>query len=294
MKYLTKEYYALEWLSYTNHRVKKSKTAERYDEKFYERMYQKIYTIFETLEKTCDWYQDPKEELQRIDDYINEPNISDEERNRRIAFKKVHVYMNRERIESGTVFEFDKEVCKRKFEERNRALVALYSRLPQEILDKIADIRIFALGCASMEVKQLLRPYCAELRRTVRQIREKAYAETDEAEKYLSDLLGLNEYENESCPIMGIEEKDGNLYLKGEDNDCLLIKEGKIIEGKEKTIYPYHKDIPNGSWSRIIAAELHRVDHRFEIHFLVSNGNEIEKEDLWYLTISGAEILKNK
>lgn len=291
MKYFTKEYYTMERLSYANQYIKKSKTAEHKDENFYQRMYKKQYAIFLYLEKNSPWYQDPIKELQKIDDYINEPKITDEERNRRIEFKKVHEYMNRERIQSGIVFDFDEESCKQKFAERNNAQIAIYSRLPQKILDKIADIRVFSLGYASAEVKQLLRPYCAKLRRTVRQIKEKAYNETDEAENHLTNKLGLNEYGD--CLLTGIEEKDGDIYLKSEDNDYLLIKEGEIIEGKEKTIYSYNKDIPDCPWSRIIAAELHRIEDKFELHLLVSNSNKTEKEELWYLTIRGTDILEN-
>lgn len=119
MKYFTKEYYVSEWLTYANEHVKKSKNAERRDEKFYRRTYDKIYTIFAKSAKMCSWYQDPIEELRKIDNYINEPNITDEERTRRIEFKKAHEYLNRKRIQSGKVFKFDEELCRQKFIERN-------------------------------------------------------------------------------------------------------------------------------------------------------------------------------
>ncbi len=287
MKYLTKEFYTCELLSYANSHVRKSKKAEQKDETFYRRTYEKIYAIFEGFSKSCDWYRDTEVELKKIEVYVNEPNITLEERKRRIEFKKMHeiLYDNRNK----TVYHFDEKLCAEQFEERNRELIAIYSQLPQEILSKIADIRVFALGYASAEVKKLLRPYCAKLQKTVKKIKDKAYSETNDAESSLTQELDLNEY-NEYL-LMGIEEKGGNIYLKTENNDCLLIKDGEILEGKDKVIFPYDKSKPNCPWSRIIYAELHRIDGKFELHFLVENSDTIGKADLWYLTISGTEII---
>lgn len=287
MKYLTKEFHTCELLSYANSHVRKSKKAEQKDETFYRRTYEKIYAIFEGFSKSCDWYRDTEEELKKIEEYVNEPNITLEERKRRIEFKKMHeiLYDNRNK----TVYPFDEELCAEQFEERNRELIAIYSQLPQEILSKIADVRVFALGYASAEVKKLLRPYCAKLQKTVKKIKDKAYFETNDAESGLTQELDLNEY-NEYL-LMGIEEKGGNIYLKTENNDCLLIKDGEILEGKDKVIFPYDESKPNCPWSRIIYAELHRIDGKFELHFLVENSDTIGKADLWYLSISGTEII---
>ena len=235
MKYFTKEFYALERLSYANRYVKVSKSAERKDEAFYRRVYEKRYAVFAGFEKA-----------------------------------------------------FDAELCKRKFTERNSELTAIYSKLPKEISDKIADMRVFALGYASAEVKRLLRPYCAELRHIVRQTRKNAYAETNEAEDRLSRPLGLSEYDDRL--ITEIREKDGDVYLKIEDI-YLLFKAGEITEGKEKKIYPCTVYAPNSPWSRIVAGELHANGDKFETHFLISNVDETEKEDLWYLTVRGTDVL---
>lgn len=287
MKYLTKEFYTCELLSYANSHVRKSKKAEQKDETFYRRTYEKIYAIFEGFSKSCDWYRDTEEELKKIEDYVNEPNITLEERKRRIEFKKMYeiLYDNRNR----TVYPFDEALCKEQFEERNRFLASIYAQLPQEILSKIADIRVFVLGYASAEVKKLLRPYCAKLQKTVKEIKNKAYSETDEAERYLSQELRFNEYEG--YLISGIEEKNGNIYLRGQENECLMIKDGAILEEKDKIIFPYDESKPNCPWSRIIYAELHRINDNFELHFLVENSDVIGKVDLWYLTISGTEII---
>ena len=289
MKYFTKEFYVWERLSRISFTLKKSKRAEQKDENFYQRVYNKKYAAFTDLEKTSDWYRDPNEELKKLDDYINEPEISDAERAVRRKIRDFHVILNAKRIESGIYFEYDEESAKRRFDERIRAKIELCRQLPKEILDKVADIRMLALEYASEEVKQLLTPYCAKLRRTVQRIREKACAETNKAESYLSNVFGLNGYED--YLLTGLEEKDGDIYIKGERLDELIIKQGEIIEGKGQTIYAYNADRPNSPWSRVIATELHRTADKFELHFLISNSDEFDREELWDLTIRGVDVL---
>lgn len=290
MKYFTKEFYITEWLSYANRYVKKSKGAEKKDEAFYRKQYDKQCAIFVQHDRMSDIYRDPAEELRKIDEFVNEPNISDQERKRREEFKETHLYLYGDKL-NRKVCPFDEEVSRRKFAENQKTRIAIYGNLPKEISDRIADIRVFALGYASEEVKQLLRPYCAELQREVKRIKDAACAETDEAESFLSERLGLNDYED--FVIMGMEEKDGDLYLYGTDQDCLVVKNGEITEGKGTPVYPYDENDPNSPWSRVVAAELHRAGEKFELHFLVSNCNEFDAEEIWELTIRGTDVRGN-
>lgn len=284
MKYFTKEFYTLLLLSYANMSVKKSKSAEQINENFYNRVYEKTYAVFESVSRSLDWYRDTTNDIDKLDKYLFEPNITEEERLRREEIKNLYKRLHKNK----KVYPFDEKLCKAQFEERNRKFIELYSMLPQEILSKIADIRVFALGYASAEVKKLLRPFCANLRKTIKEVQNKAYYETDEAESFLNKELGFNEYQD--FLLLGIEEKGGDIYLKSVNNKCLIVKNGKIIEGTGKTIHSYDKDVPNCPWSRIIAAELHRTDNKFEAHFLVDNNSEIEETELWYLTVSGADV----
>ncbi len=147
---------------------------------------------------------------------------------------------------------------------------------------------MFALGYTSAEVKHLLRPYCAIKRSEIKEIEEKAHRETDRAESHLSEIIGFNEYEE--VLLTGIEERNGDILLKV-DRVCILsIKDGEILEGNGKTIYPYDEERPNCPWSRIVASELHRSKGKFKVQFLVANNNEIGQTDLWYLTVRGTDI----
>ena len=288
MKYFTKEYYQIKFLTDTVQHVRQLKSTEQINEKFYRFLYEKQYNLFSFFEKTSDFYHDRTEDLRRIEAYANDANITDEERGFRKDFKELYEYLYGNNLRSKKVFEFDEEMCRRKFAERINSRIELYRQLPQKILDKIADIRVFALGYTSAEVKHLLRPYCAIKRSEIKEIEEKAHRETDRAESHLSEIIGFNEYEE--VLLTGIEERNGDILLKV-DRVCILsIKDGEILEGNGKTIYPYDEERPNCPWSRIVASELHRSKGKFKVQFLVANNNEIGQTDLWYLTVRGTDI----
>ena len=183
---------------------------------------------------------------------------------------------------------FDEQVYKKKFEERQKGLIALFGGLPREIRDKIADLRVFALGHASKEVMLLLRPYCAELRRTVRRVYESACAETDRAERFLTQRLWLNGCGGSA--IRAIEERDGEVILRGE-NGCLAFRNGIILEGKEACAV-FGGDTLAGGTGTIVYAELHRAEGLFETHFLVKNCSEYGEETLRYQTIRSTDICR--
>lgn len=289
MKYFTKDFHVLQWLIYAYSHVRKSKQAERFDEEFYRKSYDNACATFLRNERQTSWYVDPIKELHKVEAYANESNISDEERQFRITSLKAHIYANKDRIESGKFYRFDKELCKLKFAEQQRRNIEIYSRLPEEIRDKIADMRVFALGHASGEVKQLLKPYCVNLKRIYNQTALKAYGETNDTEKLLTRPIGLNDFEE--IKISGIEKRGNNIYLAFDD--CYLVfKNGEVTEGQCTPIYPFNYQKPNCPWSMVLNTELHFNENKLEVNFLISNFDELDRAHLWYLTIISTDITK--
>lgn len=88
-------------LSYIDGTVPCSKLAERFDESFYKTIYQKRYKNFDRNEREWEEFREPKEDLNRYDDWINEPNISEEEKERRVKHKNITLYLQKERFETG-------------------------------------------------------------------------------------------------------------------------------------------------------------------------------------------------
>lgn len=275
MKYFTKDYFTSDLLSFSIKHVKPSKKAEIKNEAFYQSVYEKQYAIFQNNEKHCFWYLDPTKELKNI---AIDTRISEEEKK---LLTQVYENFPKDKI----VYTFDENLCRQKFAERQRNNVALYSQLPQYITDKIADIRVFALGYASAEVIQLLRPYCSELKKSLKKIVDK---DTAKAKKFLKNKISFDGFEN--FIIIAIEEKNGDLHIEGVDGYRITIKDAKIIEGQEKKVFRYDGKKPNSPISLVLAAEIHRVENLFEAHFLIQNISKTEQTELWNLTVRGTDI----
>ena len=288
MKYLTKEWLNTELLSYTYSQINISKKTERYDEGYYQKLYKKICGLHIAAERGEELYQDPQEELRKIEEFIAEPNLTEEECAKRIRFKRDFIYLNADRIQRGTYFKFDEKVVEQGFAVEIQQDIDLYKKLPQEILGKIADLRVFALGYTSAEVKKLLKPYCNTQRRISRRLRKIAQQETEKAEAYLSEAIGINDCTD--TVILGIREQREGIYLDFDLGDSLFIENGKIIEKELKEVHRWNPNIPNSGLSIILASELHYTNKKFELHFLVENVNETNESQVGYLTLCGTDI----
>ena len=126
------------------------------------------------------------------------------------------------------------------------------------------------------------------MRKTIDDTINKANAETAEAESYLKDEIEIDYYEN--IALTGLEEKDGDIIITFEEDCRLIIKNANITEGKDIPVHPDNSDEPNSPLSMVIAAELHRVDGKFELSFLIKNVDTYNKSDFHYLKIQGTDI----
>lgn len=288
MKYFTKDFYEMQFLTNAYGYVRKSDNAEQMDEEFYKKCYNKRLAIFLRNERMNDLFIDPAEELRKVDEFANEKNISDDEREYRVKLRETYVLVNKKRIESGKFYKLDREISKRTFDVRQKWLIEIFRKLPKDILDKIADIRVFALGYASAEVKEMLRPFCAKNKKTSDEIMKKAFDETSDTEKLLSEAVGFNDMRE--INIYGIDQVGMDIVLKTE-NGSFIFRNGKITEGQCKPVFPHNTEKPYCPWSRIFAAELHFSQNKFTTNFLIINLSETEEKDLWYLTICSTNIV---
>lgn len=288
MKYFTNEWFIKYYLADADRYVKKSKCAEVKDDIVYRSIYNKKLKYFIHNERSMEIYRSPEEELKRIEEYVNEEGISNEERVRRNKYREIFLMKNEHRLNDGKVFEFDEETEEKIFEEEHKQRIQLFGFLPPHILEKIADLRVFAFGYATEEVIELLKPYCERMNKECEEIRLLAYDETDAAEDYLSERLDVNDYGE--IYLTDIIEKNGDVYLKFNEDDVLLVKNGEITERQSDKIYPFRTEIPYTGISLVRAAELHRVDGLFELRFNILNSSECGCAEPWYLTVRGTDI----
>ena len=288
MKYLTNEWLIQYKLSYINSVTKKSKQAQTQNVIFYNNLYRNRYLKFIEIEKSDEIYSNPRKDLELCEQRMNEQGITDEERKLRKCIYRYYAKTCEKRIAAGAPFVFDENHAARKFEEGLRQKIELLKQMPQTILDKVADIGVFAFGYVSEEVKRLLKSYCRELKRQCKGVLKQAERETEKAEKYLTKRLGVSEYTELFLTDIIFENED--IYILFDDGEKLLIKNGEILEREEEKLFAWNADIPNSGWSMVIAAELYRTDKKFEIHFLMENRNEYERCTIWYLTFRGTDI----
>ena len=291
MKYLTREWYVKARLSYIDGSVRCSKLAEKFDESFYKTVYQKRYEKFERNERLREEFRNPQDDLKRYDTWINEPNISQEEKKKRIEYKKITLFLERERFETGKYYQYDEAFTKKMFDADLTWRVELISNLPDYLLSQVADVRVLALGYASKRVKALLRDYCKHLRREYQKVLGKAQMETNRAESELPKRIMANEYDE--LMLQRVYQKHGNVFLVF-DAGTLKVVNGEIIEQEEKRLYHYKRKEPYSGWSMVVRAEVCHEDGLFTIHLLVDNKDKIGWSKYWYLTVKGTSIIECK
>ena len=270
---------------------RKSKKAENFNEEFFNQSYDKLCKIFVSMDKLKDCYTDPLAELLKVDEYVNEPNISEKELELRQSYKKMHLRLYRNRIENGTFIKFDKTLSKQRFAEFFKSKLELYSHLPENIKEKIADMRVFALGFASSEVLDMLREFCKSLKKIIRQTINKAQKQTARLEKKLAIIYSLRHYE--SNKLYGISKKDEDVYLYFKDNEYIKFTKAEITEGNESMVYRYKEGEPQVEESRIYSVEIHKIKNGYEVNYIINNCDSLNRETLWYLTITCDEIIQN-
>ena len=81
---------------------------------------------------------------------------------------------------------FDKAAAEAEFEQNYKDNLEFVKTLPNEILDNIADIRVFALGTVSYEMANVLTRYCGKLNRICQEVQEKY----DDSLEEIAEIIG--------------------------------------------------------------------------------------------------------
>ena len=291
MKYLTREWYVKARLSYLDGTVRCSKLAERFDESFYQAVYNKRLKKFDRSERTREEFRDPQDDLKKYDAWINEPNISEEEKEKRIEHKKITLYLQKERFETGKYYQYDEAFTRKMLDVDLKWRIELISHLPDYILNEVADVRVFALRYVSKKVKTLLKGYCKKLQREYKKVLDKAQIETNRAESKLPKRIMANEYDE--LMLQRIYRKDGNVFLVF-DSGTLKVINGEIIEREEQRLYHYKRKEPYSGWSMVLYAEVSYENGLFAFHLMIDNKDKIGHSKYWYLTVQGTSIIECK
>lgn len=269
MKYMTKEWY--ETMQKTHHHLslKVSKEAEAFSEPFFK-------TIYELEEKK--WLKLTKEIFELI------VNISPKEffvKNIDGSPLKEEVLEKNEeecpeqyeqpRLNYVNRPPFDAERERKKFKQSlRRNIKYLKNTLPDEILKKVADIRVLALNYASDEVKKEISKYCENNEKIIK-CATSAYQSHYEQEFKSNVPLFVKEMNLHDSMVLSCRRKGNDLLLTidntgGFTNICeIRFKNCNVIK-KDKSLHG----------ARFLYDEIYRCGERYEIHFLLEKNQLID------------------
>ena len=292
MQYLTKDWYNMFRRSAIANWINVDPKAESFDKSHFQEMFQEKLTqhlkSFEPLDPAVDiaynekWYEKLKampngEELAQL---YWQHYLSPEAQAERY---------------SSSLFQpdedFNPEQATEEFRRFHQSWVDVFHTLPQEILSKIKDVRLAALGYATQDVVELLKIYCEEQRQKQEEIYQavsarnaEVLAETSLGKEIDRQNAEVEEYARQTLKSHLNDESFERLEWRGKDlyirmtGIAFLIPDAVILEQEEPLI--------GSLWAE---HEVCRKGDRFELHIL-GIAYEDGSESPIYFTVEGADI----
>lgn len=292
MKYLTTGWYDMFRRSAITKWIIADPKAESFDEVHYQEMFQKKLRqhlkAYEPLDPAIDLAINQKE-YQRLKAMPNGEELAEKFWNLYLSPKAQAEFY------ASPIFQpdedFDPEKATEEFKRFQQSWEDVFHTLPDEILSKIKDIRLAALGYASQEVVDLLKPYCEEQDREQEQIEQEVSARNAEvlAETSLGKEIDrqnaeVEEYARQTLKNHLNDESFERLEWRGKDlyirmtEIAFLIPDAVILEQEEPLI--------GALWAE---HEMYRKGDRFEFHIL-GIAYEDGSETPIYFTVEGSDI----
>ena len=286
MKYFTKE-----WQN--NYKdicleLEVSLKAGRFSEKYYQDLYNAKLKEFLEEEKEMSEMEDGENE----EDLWNEIHFFDDNGNLVNArdvmteeeFEKLREEILENERQSMEDYEeeiepYDEDKLTESFlEMHNREVEELRQKLPAEILDQVADVRVLALGKATRKVKKMIDKYCAEDDRNF----EKAFEYYSKYWDSISDKIPDNIKENydfHDCMILKIKNIGDDIVFELDngggftDIKRIIYKKAEMIENN------FAKDC---YW---MYDEIYLADGGFELHISIDGENGYD-----YITLKASDV----
>lgn len=276
MKYLTKEWYLQSQQMGLNLGKKVNKQAGNFNEALFLYLYKEkekqlmdnqreIYNYdprrFLTETNPVEVWLEGKEKIQNIDEII--ANMSLEARTR----------FEQQVAEFEARPPFDETEWQERFQESFQWNCEYFrNTLPTSILDKIADIRVFALDYCTKEVLKLLNKYSKQCEKNTNEVLQQfRKAQTEEAIPW--DFRKKFNFHDCSVKELKVQTNHGNANIQAKSNANLIIfldtSGGFTLNNKitfvESEIILQDEQIVNHSW---LYSELYCVDGGYEVHVL--------------------------
>lgn len=235
--------------------IKVSKKAESFDEKFFRELYnQKLDWMLES---------DKKMSEMKFEDLFPEFDP--------FEFEDETAYEQARREFKPVVF--TEEWRRQNFAEQYRSRVRhLKSVLPEEILSKVADIRVLALDVASAEVKRLVTAFSKKYEREVRRVLKEFHkAEEREFGGNFPEFYNISLHD---CTVLSCCMRGKDLVLKLDNYGGFTSAVGVIFKNAE--IIEREERLAGAKW---LFSEIYKCERGLEIHAMLI-GNDYK-----YLTL---------
>lgn len=279
MKYLTKEWYETMQRTSLHLLLEPLEEARTFSESLFQRLYaEKEQEFLDQEERVCDI--DADELADRISDppveHVDSTPFSEEERVAAIAFQQ---YISKALREAPKMI-FDPEKSKAEFLRRHLAFLERIScKLPDEIKQKIADLRVYALNYATSEIIEEVAAYsksCDEfVKQTMKEVSEREKEFFADNRPTFFDHYDIHDHKIKSSHF---SQKDFVLE-PFHKYDC-------IFTFKNAEILVQERELDN---SYMLYDEIYPTEIGYEFHFLLGF-YEDEASELFELTLRCSDL----
>lgn len=264
MKYFTKEWYELCGKTDLHLCLVEDKEAESFSEEYYQKLYNQKLEEYLLLEERVASRSLEDIKTVELSTLISIEDISDEEIAVEVVSHKKQLETAKDRCISQKPF--NREEASKQFQERFALLQEhVQKSLPNEILEKIADIRVFALDRASREVIDDVTRFCddneKEMMRILEEYREYYKNALESFDKSVVEKINFHD-----CTIIGIEQTEAFLTIRFDNTKGFTdINE---IRFENYRIVKQEGILKNSCW---LYNEIYKVDGKLELHVLLLN-----------------------
>lgn len=287
MKYLTKEWYDLCQRTYLHFGMKVNDGAAVFNEVLYLRLYKhKEKEFVKAQRKTYDY--DPRSILEHysgefipLDKFLNGEEITEEDKVVYHMPSKMRENIQNMIEEYDARLPFDENKCKEEFRviQETFKLKDTEEKVPAELLQQVADMRVFCLGYCTKEILKQLRRISKENNKITEDILNDYFRaqKTENIPAYISEKYGFHD-----CKVIEFVVDDSAIIR--------FDAEGGFTEFNKITfvmpeILMQEDDIVDKIW---IYDEIYRTEGGYEAHMLFSGGKTVE------LTIGCKDIIIEK
>ena len=268
MKYLTKEWYETMQKTDLHVLLKVSKKAETFSEDYFKSLYKREEKKWLKLQKEVSEVK--FEDIYPEEFYAECADGSPLEESEFEEAKKAY-YEQREQARASfdQIPAFDPEQERKNFKQSFKSNIGvLKSKLPEEILQMVADIRVLALDVASREVKQAITKFCKQNEKSVRKAMDDYQKQFSKQFKSTVPAF-VSELFLHDCEVLSCRKKGSDILLTVDNSGGFT----NISEIRMKNCTVIKQDAPlHGAWC--LYEEIYKNGKRYEIHFLLQ-GNKL-------------------